>query len=120
MICRVSKKSILELLIENKRCISGNLIFKVFEFICRQEDFFFQFNDGWRKKIKSTLVSLDISWKRILMNKNLQRKFLQKISGQCVEFDLKTINSLTEDRMDNDFTLKSKTLDCLLKNLSIN
>ncbi len=117
MLCRVSKKKILEFLFENKRCVSLTLIQRVFEFICRQEEMSFEFNEVWRKKIKSTLVSLGVSWSKILKRKDLQRDFLKKCSEECVEFDMKLIYSSAEE-MDIDY-IKQDPLDCLFKNMSI-
>ena len=117
MLSRVSKKILLEFLFENKRCVSITLIQIVFEFICRQEEMSFQFNEGWRKKIKSTLVSLSVSWNKILKRKDLQRGFLNRCSEEFVEFDMKLIYSSAEE-MDIDYT-KQDPLDCLFENMSI-
>ncbi len=120
MICYVSKKDLLELLIENKQCISKHLILKVFELICRQEDIFLEFNDGWRKKIRSTLIALDVSWKkRPARRKALRGKFLTKCSEEYVGFNLKLI--YTTDKMDIDCVEKSKasnTIEYLLEKKS--
>jgi len=121
MICYVSKKDLLELLIENKQCISKHLILKVFELICRQEDIFLEFNDGWRKKIRSTLIALDVSWKkRPARRKVLREKFLTKCSEAYVGFNLNFIYAT--DKMDIDCIKKSKasnTIEYLLEKMMI-
>ncbi len=117
MFCKVSKKKILELLIENQKCVSKKLIYKVFEYICNQEDILIEFNDNWRKKIKSTLTSLDVSWKKTRNRRDLQMKFLKKCSEQYLEFNLKLLNAQKEDFM--DYVKESDSLDFLLKKMKI-
>jgi hypothetical protein len=120
MFCYVSKKDILELLIENKKCISNHLIIEVFKFICKQ-GFFCEFNDEWRKKIKSTLVSLNVSWKkRPATRKDLRGRFLIKCSEEYVGFNLKLLNAT--ERMDIDSIEKSYTpnaIEYLLESMKI-
>jgi hypothetical protein len=64
MFSRISKKKILELFLENGRCISGSLIFKIYTYICQLEETKLDFSSELKKKIFSSLVYMDKKWKK--------------------------------------------------------
>ena len=110
----ISKAKILQFYLENRRCISQCLFLKIFNFICEEEKVSFDFNDKIRRKIKSTLVSLDVQWRKILRRKNAKEKFKKLCSVQVVKFEVEII--IDDDNMEVD----PKSIEQFFDYLSIN
>ncbi len=111
MFSRIKKSEILDLLIQNKRCVSGKLIFKVFKYICDFEKAEFEFNQEIKNKIKSTLDFLCKKWKMILKKQTAQKKFILLCNEQFVKFKVNFKNQTME--------LESEPLENLFNILNI-
>lgn len=114
MYLKLSKLKIMEFLLENKRCISRSVIFKIFRFMCQLEGLDFEFTNEIRNKIKYTLNYLEKKWKLILRRQTAKKKFLLKLSDQTVEFKVEIKNQANLE-MDID----SETIEGVFKNLHI-
>ena len=114
MYLKLSKLKIMEFLLENKRCISRSVIFKIFKFMCQLEGLDFEFTNEIRNKIKYTLNYLEKKWKLILRRQTAKKNFLSKLSDQMVEFKVEIKNQANLE-MDID----SETIEDVFKNLHI-
>ena len=110
----IPKIKILEFLLENKRCVSRNLIFKVYNFLCKHEGVQLEYTEILRNKIRYTLNYLEKRWKLISRRKTAKNKFLNLCSKQRVEF-LVEIKDQTNRKMDID----PKPIEVIFSSLQI-
>lgn len=84
MICKYSKVKIY-LLLSTYKCVNQQLIFKVFEDICKQEETNFDFTNQIQKKIRSALTYLNAKWKIIGRKRIASKKYIEELSKTFYE-----------------------------------
>ncbi len=65
---KITKKKLLDFLIENKKIINQKLIEIVFDFLISSEEICFELFDDLKKKIRSSLISLKRRYERAKRN----------------------------------------------------
>ena len=85
MFVHIPKIKFLEFLIKHKN-LTENLMLEIFTFICKSEGTDFEYDLKLKKKIKSTLSSLNRGWKRVERNGNAAK---EKYKTKCKNFQPK-------------------------------
>ncbi len=115
MFIRVRKICFLEKLLENKKIISAELMERIFNDICQQENFNFDFTIRSKKKIKSVLVCIKRSWNKIQRNgQHARKKFIDECGNQKIELYIE-LSNFNNEQMDVD----PINIDILFKYLKI-
>jgi hypothetical protein len=88
MYSRISKKIVCQLFVENKRCLSRELILKVFKYICDKEGVDLELDMDLQKKIKSTIVCIEVRYNKVLRLKSAKAKLMLKLEQEFIEFEV--------------------------------